>query len=98
MPVDRHVLRVTNRLGLVRSDDPVKVETALTKMVPPARWTKTSDSFILHGRRICRPMPLCPRCNARKDCDYAVAGTTTKLAKGRRPAAAKARAKKRKRT
>ncbi len=74
LPVDRHVLRVTNRLGLVRSDDPVKVEAALTKMVPPARWTKTSDSFILHGRRICRPTPLCPRCNARKDCDFALSG------------------------
>ncbi len=47
LPVDRHVLRVTNRLGLVRSDDPVKVEAALTEMVPPERWTKTSDSFIL---------------------------------------------------
>ena len=84
LPVDRHVLRVTNRLGLVRSDDPVKVEAALTKMVPPARWTKTSDSFILHGRRICRPTPLCPRCNARKDCDYALSGETRSLAKGRR--------------
>jgi endonuclease-3 len=84
LPVDRHVLRVTNRLGLVRSDDPVKVEAALAKMVPPARWTKTSDSFILHGRRICRPTPLCPRCNARKDCDYALSGETRSLAKGRR--------------
>lgn len=93
LPVDRHVLRVTNRLGLVRSDDPVKVEASLTKMVPPERWTKTSDSFILHGRRICRPTPLCPRCNARKDCDYALSGSTTKLAKGRRPAAAPRRAK-----
>jgi endonuclease III len=95
LPVDRHVLRVTNRLGLVRSDDPVKVEAALTKMVPPERWTKTSDSFILHGRRICRPTPLCPRCNARKDCDFALSGTVTKLAKGRRPAPARAAAKKR---
>jgi endonuclease III len=95
LPVDRHVLRVTNRLGLVRSDDPVKVESVLTEMVPPERWTKTSDSFILHGRRICRPAPLCPRCNARRDCDYALSGTTTKLAKGRKPVAAKRVARKR---
>ena len=87
LPVDRHVLRVTNRLGLVSSDDPVKVEAALCTMVPPERWTSTSDSLILHGRRVCRPTPLCPRCNARKDCDYAVSGTTT-LAKRRRPARA----------
>jgi endonuclease III len=90
LPVDRHVLRVTNRLGLVRSDDPVKVEAALTKMVPPARWTRTSDSFILHGRRICRPTPLCPRCNARKDCDYALSGEKRSLAKGRRAQPARA--------
>lgn len=95
LPVDRHVLRVTNRLGLVSSDDPVKVESALTQMVPPERWTKTSDTFILHGRRICRPTPLCPRCNARKDCDYAISGTVTKPAKGRGPAAPKRAAKKR---
>ena len=94
LPVDRHVLRVTNRLGLVRSDDPVKVEGDLTKMVPPDRWTKTSDSFILHGRRICRPTPLCPRCNARKDCDYFISGTTTRLAKGRRATPPKLAAKK----
>ena len=70
LPVDRHVLRVTNRLGLVSSDDPVKVEAALCKMVPPQRWTSTSDSLILHGRRVCRPTPLCDRCIVRKECDY----------------------------
>jgi endonuclease-3 len=94
LPVDRHVLRVSNRLGLVHSEDPVKVEADLMKMVPPERWTRTSDTFILHGRRICRPTPLCPRCNARKDCDYFISGTTTRPAKGRRPAPAKRAAKK----
>jgi len=81
LPVDRHVLRVANRLGLVRSDDPVKVEAALGKMLPPDRWTRASDELILHGRRICRPMPLCSRCNARADCDFAVTGATTKAVK-----------------
>ena len=70
LPVDRHVLRVANRLGLVQGDDPEKVETALCAYLPPARWTKASDTLILHGRRICRPTPLCDRCNARKDCDF----------------------------
>jgi endonuclease III len=70
LPVDRHVLRVANRLGLVASDDPEVVERILCDLLPPARWTKGSDTLILHGRRICRPTPLCGRCNARKDCDY----------------------------
>jgi endonuclease III len=69
-PVDRHVLRVSNRLGLVQSDDPEKVEQTLCGYLPPERWTKGSDLLILHGRRICRPTPLCERCNARKDCDF----------------------------
>lgn len=78
LPVDRHVLRVTNRLGLVKSDDPVKVETQLTAMLPPARWTRASDALILHGRRVCRPKPLCPRCNLRPQCDFYRTGAVTK--------------------
>jgi endonuclease-3 len=70
LPVDRHVLRVANRLGLVSSQDPEEVEAALCGMFRADRWTKISDLLILHGRRICRPKPLCPRCNARKDCDF----------------------------
>jgi len=71
LPVDRHVLRVTNRIGLVHSDDPVKIEEALGQLIPKKKWTVSSDTFILHGRRICRPKPLCHLCNARRYCDYA---------------------------
>ena len=35
-----------------------------------ARWTRTSDTLILHGRRICKPKPLCDQCAVRDDCDY----------------------------
>lgn len=70
-PVDRHVLRVARRLGLIATDDPVKAEALLCQLLPRARWTVASDSLILHGRRICRPRPLCDRCGARSDCAYA---------------------------
>jgi endonuclease-3 len=71
LPVDRHVLRVANRLGLVRSDDPEAVEAALCSQLPPARWTRASDALILHGRRICRPAaPMCDRCQVRLLCAY----------------------------
>jgi endonuclease-3 len=70
LPVDRHVLRVANRLGLVHSDDPEVVEKALSSLLPPARWTRASDTLILHGRRICRPTPLCDRCLVRAECAY----------------------------
>jgi endonuclease-3 len=78
LPVDRHVLRVANRIGLVKSDDPIKVEAQLCEMLPPKRWTRASDALILHGRRICKPKPLCPMCNVRQDCDFYRTGFVTK--------------------
>jgi endonuclease-3 len=69
LPVDRHVLRVTNRIGLAHSDDPEVVERQLGGLLPRAKWTLASDTLILHGRRICRPKPLCDRCTLRADCD-----------------------------
>ena len=77
LPVDRHVLRVANRIGLVKNDDPVKVEAQLTAMLPPERWTRASDALILHGRRICKPKPLCQRCNVRPHCDFYRTGVLT---------------------
>ena len=70
LPVDRHVLRVSNRIGIAEGDDPVVVEQQLTAAMPPERWTRTSDTLILHGRRVCRPKPLCDQCAVREDCDY----------------------------
>jgi endonuclease III len=70
LPVDRHVLRVANRIGIAESDDPEVVEQQLCAALPRDRWTRTSDTLILHGRRICRPKPLCDQCVVRDDCDY----------------------------
>lgn len=70
-PVDRHVLRVAGRLGLIHTDDPVKAERQLTSLWPEERWTRASDTLILHGRRICKPTPQCSLCHARTLCAYA---------------------------
>src|SRR5262249_34249778 len=70
LPVDRHVLRVSNRIGIAEGDDPILVEQQLCAAMPEARWTRTSDTLILHGRRICRPTPQCDGCAVRDDCDY----------------------------
>jgi endonuclease-3 len=70
LPVDRHVLRVSNRIGLADGDDPVLVEQQLCAAIPRDRWTRASDTLILHGRRICRPTPLCEQCAVRDECDY----------------------------
>jgi len=83
LPVDRHVLRVANRIGIARSDDPEVVEQQLCAAMPPEEWTRTSDTLILHGRRICKPKPLCDKCSVREECDYyrTVMGVTAKARK-----------------
>ena len=72
LAVDRHVLRVANRIGMANSDAPEEVERQLCGALPRRRWTRTSDTLILHGRRICKPKPLCDRCAVRDGCDYYV--------------------------
>jgi len=51
--VDTHVTRLTRRLGLTRSSDPVQIEKDMTAMVPPEEWSGLSLRLILHGRRVC---------------------------------------------
>jgi endonuclease-3 len=61
--VDTHVLRVSNRLGIARGDDPIEVERQLMGVVPKERWTRTTDLLIFHGRKICiARRPLCGQC------------------------------------
>jgi endonuclease-3 len=94
LPVDRHVLRVSNRIGIAESDDPIVVEQQLCSALPKERWTRTSDTLILHGRRVCRPKPTCDLCAVRDDCEYfgTVVSRTRGSAAGRaakKPARAK---------
>ena len=58
-----HVLRVSNRLGIARGDDPLEVERQLMAILPRERWTRTTDLLIFHGRKICiARRPLCGQC------------------------------------
>jgi endonuclease-3 len=60
--VDTHVGRLSRRMGLTRQHDPVKVESALVRLIPKKDWTLASHLLISHGRK---------RCNARKpDCAH----------------------------
>jgi endonuclease-3 len=58
--VDTHVRRLSQRLGLTRHDDPVKIERDLQKIVPRERWGVFPHLLIWHGRRIC--IARAPRC------------------------------------
>jgi endonuclease-3 len=69
--VDTHVLRVSNRLGLVHSDDPAEVEQLLMKQVPKDKWTVFSNGMILHGREICMARkPRCQACALYAECEW----------------------------
>jgi endonuclease III len=61
--VDTHVRRLSQRLGLTKQEDPVKIERELVKLVPRADWARFPHLLIWHGRRICDARkPMCERC------------------------------------
>jgi endonuclease-3 len=68
--VDTHVKRVSNRLKLTTSDDPVQIEQDLQRLLPSSQWTGVSQRLLLHGRYVCvARKPLCSRCPIYDDCD-----------------------------
>ena len=61
--VDTHVRRLSQRLGLTRNEDPVKIERDLVRIVPRADWGRFPHLLIWHGRRVCDARrPLCEAC------------------------------------
>ena len=61
--VDTHVRRLSQRLGLTRNEDPVKIERDLQRIVPRADWARFPHLLIWHGRRVCIARgPLCESC------------------------------------
>ncbi len=61
--VDTHVRRLSNRLGLTKQQDPVKIENELNKLVPKKDWVMFPHWIIWHGRAICKARkPLCNEC------------------------------------
>ncbi len=69
IPVDTHVRRLSQRLGLTKNNDPEKIEQDLMKLVPQQLWGKFSYLLIDHGRKICdAKKPKCPACVLNKLC------------------------------
>jgi endonuclease-3 len=97
--VDLHVVRVAPRLGIVKEDDPKKMEQALMKILPRDEWDAGMAMSFL-GREICRPKPECERCLMNTVCVFynksvkgkpavAVKGKPAVAVKGKPGAAAK---------
>lgn len=71
--VDTHALRLSQRLGLTREKDPVKVERDLLALVPRPDWLDFNSLLVEHGRAVCQARkPDCPRCFLRRLCPAAV--------------------------
>jgi endonuclease-3 len=71
IPVDTHVHRISNRLGLVKTKTPEETEEALVKSVPKRYWLELNDAFVRFGQTTCKPVgPRCSRCTLHGDCLY----------------------------
>jgi endonuclease III len=71
IPVDVHVHRISNRLGLVNTKTPEQTEIELVRVVDKNLWTKVNDTFVMYGQNICLPIkPRCSLCSLKKTCRY----------------------------
>jgi endonuclease III len=71
LAVDTHVFRVSQRLGLARSDDPDAIHDQLVALLPRGRLTRATHLLIVHGRRTCLARtPHCPACPVRALCPW----------------------------
>lgn len=97
--VDTHVTRLTNRLGLTKQTDAVRIEQDLMKVLPPEEWIDFSHRLIWHGRRVCQARkPMCEVCTLASICPkigVAKPGSNGKPGKNGNPSAKKKSAAKR---
>ena len=71
IPVDIHVHRISNRLGLVQTKNPEDTEQALMEKIPKKLWIDINDTFFMYGKNICKPIsPMCNVCKIKKKCNY----------------------------
>ena len=71
LAVDTHVFRVSQRLGLAKSEDPEEIHDQLLEVLPRGRLTQGTHLLIIHGRRTCvARKPACPKCAVRALCPW----------------------------
>ena len=71
IPVDIHVHRISNRLGLVQTKNPEETEFELMKKIPKKFWLDINDTFVMYGQNICKPItPMCNVCKIKNSCNY----------------------------
>ena len=71
IPVDIHVHRISNRLGLVDTKNPEDTEQELMKKIPKKFWIDINDTFVMYGQNICKSIsPMCDVCKIKRNCKY----------------------------
>ena len=71
IPVDIHVHRISNRLGLVDTKNPEETEQELMKKIKKKYWIDINDTFVMYGQNICKPIsPMCDVCKIKKSCKF----------------------------
>ena len=71
VPVDTHVHRISNRLGLVKTKNPEDTEKELVRTIPKRYWLELNDLFVRFGQTTCKPIgPRCSSCSLRGHCLY----------------------------
>ncbi|MDG6939034.1 MAG: endonuclease III [Nitrososphaerota archaeon] len=71
IPVDTHVHRISNRLGLVKTKTPDETEERLAAAVPKEHWLELNELFVRFGQTVCRPVgPRCAECSLKRGCAY----------------------------
>ncbi|MCS5528562.1 MAG: endonuclease III [Nitrosopumilus sp.] len=71
IPVDIHVHRISNRLGLVETKNPEDTEQELMKKIDKKYWIEINDTFVMYGQNICKPIsPMCDVCKIKKTCEF----------------------------
>jgi endonuclease-3 len=81
IPVDTHVGRLSQRMGLTLNTDPVAIEHDLMALLPRSEWTNFGHRMIYHGRQICHARkPLCDDCALARFCPKAGVGPLPEIA------------------
>ena len=71
IPVDVHVHRISNRIGIVNTKKPEETETVLQESIDRKYWTAVNETFVVFGQNICLPIkPKCNVCRLTKLCKY----------------------------
>lgn len=71
IPVDIHVHRISNRIGIVNTKNPEETENVLQKSIDKKYWIRVNETFVMFGQNICLPIkPKCNVCQLTKMCKY----------------------------